>query len=127
MLANYSEWITKFMDSWKSLDGEKTAELLSKDVEYYETPNGTPCASWEEVLELWRVVPQNQRDISYSFNIVCYSQEVCIVNWKMERVFIKGLGASKQYIDGIFQISLDNNGKCKFFKQWRHTEAEAIL
>ena len=28
MLSSYSEWATKFMESWKALDGEKTAELL---------------------------------------------------------------------------------------------------
>jgi len=122
MLSSYSEWVTKFMESWKALDGVKTAELLSKDVDYYETPNGEPCASWDEVLELWRVVPCNQRDITYSFDIICYTQEVCIINWKMKRVFINGAKESKQVIDGIFQISLDNEGKCKFFKQWRHTE-----
>ena len=79
MLSSYSEWATKFMESWKALDGEKTAELLSRDVKYYETPNGEPCASWDEVLGLWRVVPRNQKDITYSFDIVCYSQEVCII------------------------------------------------
>ncbi len=124
MLSSYSEWATKFMESWKALDGEKTAELLSRDVKYYETPNGEPCASWDEVLGLWRVVPRNQKDITYSFDIICYSQEVCIINWKMNRVFINGSKESKQSIDGIFQISLDKEGKCNFFKQWRHTETE---
>ena len=28
---------------------------------------------------------------------------------------------TKQEIDGIFQISLDNDGKCTYFKQWRFT------
>lgn len=27
----------------------------------------------------------------------------------------------KQEIDGIFQISLDKDGKCSYFKQWRFT------
>lgn len=124
MLSKYLEWTTKFMESWKALDGKKTAELLAKNVKYYETPNGEPCASWKEVLDLWEVVPFNQKDITYSFDIVCYSQDVCIINWKMKRVFIKGFKEIKQNINGIFQISLDNEGKCIFFKQWRHTEIE---
>lgn len=124
MLSNYMTWVTKFMDSWKALDGERTTELFSKDVKYFETPNGEPCASWNEVLELWRVVPQNQRDITYSYDVVCYSKDVCIVNWKMKRMFINGVSERVQHIDGIFQISLDENGKCNFFKQWRHTEVE---
>lgn len=124
MLSNYSTWVSKFMESWKALEGEKTADLLAKNVKYYETPNGSPCSSWDEVLELWKVVPQNQRNITYSFEIICQSQEFCIVNWKMERIFISASGEIKQYIDGIFQLALDNNGKCTFFKQWRYTETE---
>lgn len=124
MLSNYLIWISKFMESWKSLEGEKTAYLLSKDAKYYETPNGKPCESWEEILELWRVVPNNQRDITYSFEIICQSKEYCIINWKMKRIFVSLSGEMKQNIDGIFQISLDNNGKCNFFKQWRYMETE---
>lgn len=124
MLTNYLKWVTEFMESWKELDGEKTAELLSKNVKYYETPNGEPCGSWDEVLELWKVVPYNQKEISYSFDIICHSETYCIVNWKMSRIFISELKERKQYIDGIFQIALDNTGKCNFFKQWRHTETE---
>lgn len=124
METNYLAWMNKFMESWKDLDGVKTADLLSKDVKYYETPNGNPCASWEEVLDLWKIVPDNQKDIDYSFKIICYSNEFCVINWKMKRVFISELGESKQCIDGIFQISLNDDGKCNFFKQWRYTETE---
>lgn len=124
MLSSYLKWVTDFMESWKELNAKKTVQLLSKDVEYYETPNGKPCASWNEILKLWEVVPYNQKEISYSFEIVCYSNKFCIVNWKMKRVFITESKEIKQNIDGIFQIALDNEGKCKFFKQWRHTEME---
>lgn len=29
---------------------------------------------------------------------------------------------TQQEIDGIFQISLNKEGKCTFFKQWRFTK-----
>lgn len=31
------------------------------------------------------------------------------------------ISSSYQDIDGIFQISLDEEGKCTYFKQWRFT------
>lgn len=121
MKPNYDLWMTNFMNSWKALDGEKTTQWLSKDVKYYETPDREPCKSWEEVLDLWIVVPKNQKDITYSFEIVCSTDDVAIINWKMNRTLITDNGNVKQNIDGIFQISLDNDNKCKFFKQWRYT------
>lgn len=123
-MKNYEAWMKNFMDSWKALDGKKTTEWLSKKVHYYETPDGEPCKSWDEVLDLWIVVPKNQRDIEYSFKILCETEELGVINWRMKRVLITNEGEKKQRIDGIFVISLDEDNKCTFFKQWRHTVNE---
>lgn len=115
----YEKWTKDFMDSWKDLDWKRTLELLAKDVAYYENPIDKPCSNFEEVTNLWNVVADNQKDIEYQFEIVAFNEETCIVNWQMTRVMTKT--NQKQEIDGVFQISLDENGLCKFFKQWRFT------
>lgn len=119
MIEKYNKWIIDFMESWKNLDWEKTLTLISKDCKYYENPIDDPCKSFEEITNLWNVVADNQKDIDYSFNIVLCDESTCIVNWQMTRFMTKT--NIKQEIDGIFQISLDNEGKCKLFKQWRFT------
>lgn len=119
MKEKYEKWTREFMESWKSLDFEKTLSTLSKNVEYYENPIDKPCSNFEEVRNLWKVVPENQKDIEYTFNIVCYNEDTCIINWQMTRTMIPA--ETKQEIDGIFQISLDEEGKCTYFKQWRFT------
>lgn len=115
----YEKWTLNFMNSWKELDWRRTLELLSKDVKYYENPIDKPCSNFDEVVKLWEVVEENQKDIEYKFNIVCYTEDVCIVNWQMTRVMTKT--NQKQEIDGIFQISLNEEGLCTYFKQWRYT------
>ncbi len=116
-MKDYANWLKKFMESWKNLEGAKTTELFSKDVQYYETPIGDPCKTWDDVVALWAVVNYNQKVISYSCNILCQTEDICIVNWQMERY----MGETHQNIDGIFQISLDDEGKLTYFKQWRTT------
>lgn len=116
---NYEKWVKNFMDSWKELDWKRTLSLLAKDVAYYENPIDRPCSNFEEVTNLWNVVADNQKDIEYQFEIVAFNEETCIVNWQMTRVMTQI--NQKQEIDGIFQIALDENGLCKFFKQWRFT------
>ena len=113
----YTNWTKEFMDSWKDLDWKRTLELLSKNVQYYENPIDKPCSNFKEVVKLWEVVANNQKDIEYDFNIVSYSEDVCIINWQMTRTMTKT--DTKQEIDGIFQNSLDDEGKCIYFKQWR--------
>ena len=115
----YEIWTREFMDSWKELDWRRTLKTLNKNVKYYENPIDKPCSNFEEVTNLWNVVADNQKDIEYKFEIVAHNDETCIVNWQMTRVMTKD--NTKQEIDGIFQISLDEEGKCTYFKQWRFT------
>lgn len=115
----YEEWAKEFMNSWKALDWKRTLETLNKNVEYYENPLDKPCSNFVEVTNLWNIVADNQKDIDYSFKIISFNDEYCIINWRMTRVMTKT--DTKQEIDGIFQISLDDNGKCTYFKQWRFT------
>lgn len=119
MKENYEKWTKEFMDSWKELDYERTLETLSKDVLYYENPLDKPCSNFEEVTNLWNVVADNQKDVEYTFEILVFNEETCIINWQMTRTMTKA--NTKQEIDGIFQIKLDNYGKCTYFKQWRFT------
>lgn len=120
MKDNYEKWTKNFLESWKNLDWKTTLTYLTQDVQYYENPIDQPCKNFEEVTSLWSVVEENQKDISYQFEIVAYNENTCIINWQMERTLIKG--DVHQKIDGIFQISLNEEGKCTYFKQWRFTK-----
>ena len=119
LFIKYNEWTKNFMESWKDLDWKRTLELLAKDVKYYENPIDAPCASFDEVISLWDVVADNQKDINYKYEIVSYNENTCIINWQMTRTMTKT--NTKQEIDGIFQISLNDESKCNYFKQWRFT------
>ena len=124
MQKKYEIWTNSMMSSWKNLEGSKTAELFSKNVEYYETLDAPPCNTWEDVVKLWEIVPENQSNIKYEFNIICADDSCAVINWVMKRNFHMSDKVVNQYIDGIFQIKLDNDGKCCFFKQWRFMKVE---
>ena len=118
MKERYLDWANRFFESWKNLEGVKTTDLFARDVEYYETALGTPCSSFDEVVKLWAVVPDNQSDISYSYELVAFNEERCVVNWRMSRT----LNNTVQHIDGIIVFALNDKDQCTFFKQWRYTE-----
>ena len=119
MLEKYNKWTKEFMDSWKELDWKRTLETLDKNVRYYENPIDEPCHDFNEVTNLWYVVADNQKDIDYEYEIISYNEKTCIINWQMTRILTKG--DIKQEIDGIFQVSINDEGKCTYFKQWRFT------
>ncbi len=101
------------------MDWERTLKTLDKNVKYYENPIDKPCKNFDEVTNLWNDVADNQKDIEYKYEIVVCNDKTCIINWQMTRVMTKT--NTKQEIDGISQISLNDNGKCTLFKQWRFT------
>lgn len=119
MLEKYNSWTKEFMESWKELDWKRTLKTLDKEVKYYENPIDEPCKTFEDVINLWNVVADNQKDIDYKYKIVAYNDDTCIINWQMTRTMTTN--NTKQEIDGIFQISLNEDGKCTYFKQWRFT------
>ena len=119
LFEKYNNWTNDFMESWKDLDWKRTLGLLAKNVEYYENPIDAPCANFDEVISLWNVVADNQKDINYKYEIISYNENTCIINWQMTKTMTKT--DNKQEIDGIFQISLNKEGKCNYFKQWRFT------
>jgi len=119
LYTKYDKWTKEFMDSWKALDWERTLKTLDKNVKYYENPIDEPCSTFDEVINLWNVVGDNQKDIEYKYEIVSFNEKACIINWQMTRTMTKN--NVKQEIDGIFQISLNEEGLCTFFKQWRFT------
>lgn len=119
MLKKYDTWTKEFMESWKELDWKRTLNTIAKDCKYYENPIDEPCSSFDEIVKLWEVIEENQKDITYSYKIVAYNDDVAIINWQMKRTFIPT--NSIQNIDGIFEVSLNEDGKCTSFKQWRFT------
>ena len=118
-MKDYKSFLKKFMDSWKNLEGEKTCDLMAKKIQYYENPIDPPITDLGEVKKLWVIVPENQKDISYSGKILFEDQKSCIYHMQMTRTMV---ATNKvQEIDGVFEIKLNAAGKLTYFKQWRFT------
>ena len=105
------------MDARKKKNVEAVLKTISKDCDYYETVFNEPCKSFEDIQKLREVVPTNQKDIEYNYKIIAENNEVCMVNFFVKRTLIPS--NTIQNINGIFQISLNKNWLCKFFKQRR--------
>ena len=119
-MKDYNKFLISFMDSWKNLEGEKTCDLMAENLEYFENPIDKPLTNKEDVKPLWKIVPDNQKDISYSGNILFENEDSCIYHFKMKRTIVST--NKVQEIDGVFEIKLDENNLLTYFKQWRFTK-----
>lgn len=115
---HFDIWLSKFGQSWQEQNVDDIMSLFDRDnITYFESVFNPPITSWNKVKKIWKVVPTNQKDITFTYSIISCSKIQGIVNWKVTRFFIPK--NENQFIDGIFQISLNEKGLCTFFKQWR--------
>jgi hypothetical protein len=114
----FDVWMTRFGKAWSERNVDDVMSLFDRrDITYFESVFTPPIRSWEIVKKLWDVVPANQKDISFSHDILQCSKTQAVIHWTASRFYIPK--NEKQDIDGIFQISLNDKGLCTFFKQWR--------
>ncbi len=118
-MKNYEVFLNSFMECWKNLDPEGIYNLISKKCEYYENPIDKPTTDYERIKDLWKIIPNNQKNISYNGKILFQDNKSCVYHFVMQRTMV---GTNKtQNIDGIFEIKLNNNNLLTYFKQWRYT------
>ncbi len=113
----FTEWFNKLGKAWTERDPHQAANLFSKEVEYYESVLNPPYENRDKVFELWKVVPFNQKDVTFDFEIIATKDDLAVANWKVARTLLPT--NQKQMINGIFVITLNERGLCKYFKQWR--------
>ncbi len=115
-----NHWAKKFLGAWADLDPDAALLTLSKNIEYYESPFSPPCESWEKVKSLWEVVPNNQKNITYRYEVVMVEEGLGLIHWRLERTLLPS--GERQKIDGVFLVKLNQDGLCTMFKQWRMVE-----
>lgn len=113
----FKEWLEKFGKAWIDRNPNKISPLFEKKLEYFESALEKPVTTLNSVLDLWKLVPDNQDNIQFSFEIVAINGDVCVANRKVSRRLLKT--NTNQTIDGIFVIKLNENKKCIYFKQRR--------
>ena len=122
-IEKFQNWLKQLGKAWSDLDPQTAANLFAKDVEYYESTLKDPIESWDRVLDLWKIIPNNQKDVSFRFKIISTTGNLCVANWWVERTLLPQ--NIKQKIDGIFVFKLNEDGLCDYFKQWRTAEDSA--
>ena len=105
-----------FMEGWKNRDVERVMSTIAEDCAYYETVFDKPCLDIHAIRRLWEVAPEYQKDIEYSYEILAENEKCGIIHFRLTRTVLAT--GNRVEMDGIFQVSLDEAGRCTYFKQW---------
>lgn len=106
-MNNLEKWCNDLLSFWKNKEVEKIIDLFDENVEYYETPNmlveniGAIKTMWEEIYV--------QDTSNIELKILCQNNNKIIANYILH---------DKVSYDMIYEIELNENNKCVYFKQW---------
>lgn len=106
-MQKHTKWCKNLKKYWQEKDINNIINLFDENVEYYETPN-QKLSSSEELRMVWEEI-KDQDTKNIEVKILCTENNKCIANFLL---------TGKETYDMIYEIVLNENNKCTYFKQW---------
>jgi hypothetical protein len=114
----FASWLEAYGRAWTSRDPQAAADLYTERGAYQVTPFVEPMRGRQAILDYWTHVAQTEQDIRFGYEILSVSPDQGIARWWASFVIVPPGLPTK--LDGIFLISLDENGRCHSLREWWH-------
>jgi len=114
----FASWLDAYGRAWTSRDPRAAADLFAADGIYQVTPFVEPMRGREAIFDYWTHVTQTEQDIQFAYEILALTPEQGIARWRAS--FVRVPPGLQTKLDGIFLISLDENGRCHALREWWH-------
>ncbi len=119
-LGAFKSWLDAYGRAWECRDPEAATELFTGDGTYQVTPFVEPLRGHKAIFDYWSGVARTEESIRFGYEILVASAEINIARWWASFVIVpEGLQTK---LDGIFLISLDDQGRCKSLREWWHKQ-----
>jgi len=114
----FASWLDAYGRAWTSRDPHAAADLFMEDGTYQVTPFVEPMRGKQAILDYWTHVTETEEGIQFGYEILSATPEQGIARWWASFVIVPPGLQTK--LDGIFLISLDENGRCHSLREWWH-------
>lgn len=101
------KWCNDLKQFWEHKEIDSIVNLFDENVIYYETPK-LKINSISDIQQMWEEI-KGQNTTNIKLNILCIDNKKCVANYI--------LNDTTTY-DMIYEIELNDKGKCVYFKQW---------
>lgn len=105
-MSNTNLWCQNLTNFWHQKEISKIINLFDQNVIYYEEPNHK--ISYTELESIWREI-KDQDTSNIEYKILVENNNKCIANFLLH---------GETTIDMIYEIELNEENKCIYFKQW---------
>jgi hypothetical protein len=116
----FQSWLDAYGQAWESRNPEVAAALFTEDGTYQVTPFLEPMCGRKAIFEYWSEVARTEETIRFRYEILVANPELNIARWSAS--FVRVPPGLQTELDGIFLISLDEEGRCKSLQEWWHKQ-----
>jgi hypothetical protein len=118
----FKSWLDAYGKAWESRDAEAAAALYVENGTYRVTPFVEPMRGRKAIFEYWSNVARTEENVKFGYEILVASRELNIARWSAS--FVIAPQGLKTKLDGIFVISLDEQGRCTSLREWWHKQQD---
>jgi hypothetical protein len=108
-------WFNQMKTIWLEKRPDDMAFILSDNVEYHENPLEPPLTTKEAVVQVWQEI-KNQNIALVEIETLYEMSNIGFAIWRFQEH-----GYSLHV--GSYYLELDDEGKCKVFRQWWNVAA----
>lgn len=116
----FDKWLIGLKNAWESKNPQAAADLCAENVLWYETPFGKPLRTKQEIFDEWQTVPNDQKNIVVSYEILVTTDKFGIAHWGA--TFTRIPSEEKAHLDGVYKVLLNDENLCTEFHQWYNAE-----
>jgi hypothetical protein len=118
--AAFKAWLDAYGQAWENRNPEAATALFTEDGTYQVTPFLEPVRGRKAIFEYWSEVARTEENIRFGYEILVAKSDLNIARWSASFVIVpQGL---QTQLDGIFLISLDEEGRCRSLREWWHKQ-----
>lgn len=125
MEKEFEEWMLKYQEAWESRNPDLAVNLFSEDAKYYLSPFDNSYNGQIEIRDYWEDVPIFQTNNKFDFKVLFIKGNKGYAH--CHGTFELVVSGDVNEMDGIFEVEMDENGKCKRLMQWWHQKGVNIL
>jgi hypothetical protein len=120
--ARFQSWLQAYGQAWEKRNATAAAALYAEDGSYQVTPFLEPMRGRKAIFEYRSEVARTEENIKFGYEILVAGRELNLARWSASFVIVPpGL---KTKLDGIFLISLDEEGRCESLREWWHKQQD---
>ena len=110
-----NNWIKSFVTAWKNHSNAEILKMFDEVENYYEGPFSPSVSSREDIEKLWADV-EFQNIEALEVNLIALDGDHSAMHWYLKYTDVRDRTCYE--MDGTYEVHFNQNGKCKYFKQW---------